>query len=76
MATTQMSYDDTRARTELGYTSIPARDALRRAVRWYVEHGLVKPARATRIRAGGGLVPELDGRASATESTIQDVAMP
>jgi len=76
MATTQMSYDDTRARTELGYTSIPARDALRRAARWYVEHGFVKPARAARIRAGGGLAPGLDGRESSTESTIEDVAMP
>ena len=42
MATTRMEYDDSRARSELGYTSIPAREALARAASWYVEHGFVK----------------------------------
>jgi hypothetical protein len=60
MATTRMEYDDSRARTELGYSSIPAREALARAVRWYVEHGFVKPARAERIRGAPGLAPERD----------------
>ncbi len=55
MATTRMEYDDSRARTELGYTSAPARDALLRAVRWYVEHGFVKPAQVDRIRRAGRL---------------------
>jgi len=55
MATTRMEYDDSRARTELGYTSIPAREALQRAARWYVEHGFVKPTRVERIRRAGRL---------------------
>ena len=55
MATTRMEYDDSRARTELGYTSVPAREALQRAARWYVEHGFVKPARVERIRRAGRL---------------------
>jgi hypothetical protein len=67
MATTRMEYDDTRARTELGYTSGPARDALCRAAKWYVEHGFVKPARVERIRSAGGLAPELDLRTEAAE---------
>ena len=60
MATTRMEYDDSRARTELGYSSIPAREALVRAVRWYLEHGFVKPARAERIRQAPELAPERD----------------
>ena len=60
MATTRMEYDDSRARTELGYSSIPAREALVRAVRWYLEHGFVKPARAERIRQAPDLAPERD----------------
>ena len=60
MATTRMEYDDSRARAELGYSSIPAREALGRAVRWYLEHGFVKPARAERIRGAPGLAPERD----------------
>src|SRR3954453_11608428 len=55
MATTRMEYDDSRARTELGYTSAPAREALARAARWYVDHGFVKPARVDRIRRAGKL---------------------
>ena len=55
MATTRMEYDDSRARNELGYTSIPAREALRRAAAWYLDNGFVKPARAARIRAAGRL---------------------
>lgn len=54
-ATTRMEYDDSRARAELGYTSVPAREALLRAARWYVEHGFVKPARVERIRRAGRL---------------------
>jgi dihydroflavonol-4-reductase len=67
MATTRMEYDTDRARTELGYTSGPARDALRRAATWYVEHGFVKPARVERIRNAGGLAPEVDLRIVPTE---------
>jgi dihydroflavonol-4-reductase len=62
MATTRMEYDDSRARTELGYTSGTARTALQRAATWYVEHGFVKPARVERIRAAGALPREIDVR--------------
>src|SRR6266540_3498456 len=67
MATTRMEYDDSRARTELGYSSIPAREALVRAVRWYLEHGFVKPARAERIRGAPGLALERDRSDDADE---------
>jgi dihydroflavonol-4-reductase len=45
MSTTHMSFDDRRARTELGYESRPAAEALRRAARWFVEAGIVRPER-------------------------------
>ena len=67
MATTRMEYDTDRARTELGYTSGSARDALRRAATWYVEHGFVKTARVARIRSAGGLAPEVDLRTDTPE---------
>jgi dihydroflavonol-4-reductase len=65
MATTRMEYDTSRARAELGYTSIPAREALARAARWFVEHGYVKASQVERIRAAGRLGPEVDLRADA-----------
>jgi len=60
MATTRMEYDDSRARSELGYTSIPAREALTRAARWYVDHGFVKGSQMARIRGEGKLGTEID----------------
>jgi len=62
MATTRMEYDDSRARTELGYTSIPAREALTRAATWYVEHGFVKGSQMERIRRDGKLDLGIDLR--------------
>src|SRR3954453_18750773 len=62
MATTRMEYDDSRARTELGYSSIPARDALARAARWYVDNGFVKDSQVRHIRDAGRLGPEIDLR--------------
>jgi dihydroflavonol-4-reductase len=62
MATTRMEYDDSRARTELGYSSAPARDALARAARWYVDHGFVKEAQVRRIQDAGKRGPEIDLR--------------
>jgi dihydroflavonol-4-reductase len=62
MASTRMEYDDTRARSELGYTSIAARAALMRAATWYVDHGFVKESRVERIRREGKLGQELDLR--------------
>ena len=60
MATTRMEYDTSRARAELGYTSMPARAALARAARWYVDNGYVKETHAARIRAHGMLGRDID----------------
>jgi dihydroflavonol-4-reductase len=62
MATTRMEYDDSRARAELGYTSGPAREALTRAARWFVEHGFVRGSHLRRIRDAGRLGREIDLR--------------
>jgi dihydroflavonol-4-reductase len=64
MATTRMEYDDSRARSELGYTSIGAREALTRAARWYVEHGFVKGSQMARIRSEGKLGTETELQSS------------
>ena len=52
MSTTHMSFDDRRARSELGYTSRPAGEALERAARWFVDADRVRPDRVDRIRWG------------------------
>jgi dihydroflavonol-4-reductase len=49
MAMTQMIFSDDRARRELGYRSRPAREALVRSARWFVENGYVSPKRLARI---------------------------
>jgi dihydroflavonol-4-reductase len=46
MSTTHMSFDDSRARSELGYTARPAAEALARAAHWFVDAGYVRPERA------------------------------
>jgi dihydroflavonol-4-reductase len=50
MATTTMTFDDTRARDELGYLSRPAISALYGSARWFVAHGYVSAGRAARVR--------------------------
>ena len=40
----------TKAETELGYEHRPARKTLARAIRWYLDHGYVKPSVAAEIR--------------------------
>ena len=50
MATTRMIFDDTRARSELGYSSRPAVEAIVRSARWYAENGYVSEKRLGRIR--------------------------
>lgn len=50
MSTTRMAFDDTRARTELGYAPRPSAAALADAARWYVEYGYVRDDRAKRIQ--------------------------
>jgi dihydroflavonol-4-reductase len=69
MATTRMEYDTSRARSELGYSSMPARTALTRAARWFVENGFVKDAHVERIRRSGKLGPEIDVRADSADAT-------
>ena len=47
MASTTMTFDDAKARREIGYTSRPAAHALYESARWFVEHGYVD---ADRVR--------------------------
>ena len=49
MSTTNMVFDDSRARRELGYTSRPATDAIADSARWFVEHRYVNAARQSRL---------------------------
>lgn len=49
MSREHMVFDDTRARSELGYTSRPATEAIEDSARWFVEHGYVRPERVARI---------------------------
>lgn len=41
MSATRMAFDDGRARTELGYRSRPAADALAESARWFLDNGYV-----------------------------------
>jgi len=50
MASTTMTFDDSRARDELGYRSRPAAWALYDSARWFVEHGYVKAERVALVR--------------------------
>jgi dihydroflavonol-4-reductase len=75
MATTRMEYDTSRARSELGYSSMPARTALTRAARWFVDNGFVKDAQVERIRRSGKLGPGLDLRVQA-ESQAREGTRP
>jgi dihydroflavonol-4-reductase len=49
MSTSQMAFDVTRARTELGYAPRPAREALEASARWFVDSGMVSERRSRRI---------------------------
>jgi dihydroflavonol-4-reductase len=49
MSTTHMIFDDSRSRTEIGYTSRPAEDAIEDSARWFVDHGYVDAKRRARI---------------------------
>jgi dihydroflavonol-4-reductase len=50
MATTSMTFDDSRARRELGYRSRPAAEALYDSARWFVERGYVTKERERLVR--------------------------
>ena len=54
MSTSRMSFDTTRAREELGYAPRPAVEALEASARWFVETGMVRESRASRIRWSSG----------------------
>jgi dihydroflavonol-4-reductase len=49
MSTTNMMFDDRRARNELGHSPRPASEALIDSARWFVMNGYVKAKRARRI---------------------------
>jgi dihydroflavonol-4-reductase len=49
MSTTRMAFDDSRARTELGYSPRPAVEALAASVRWFVESGRVSDRRRAKL---------------------------
>ena len=50
MSTSQMSFDSSRARDELGYAPRPAVEALEVSARWFAETGSVRASRLNRIR--------------------------
>jgi dihydroflavonol-4-reductase len=49
MSTTNMMFDDKRARVELGHSPRPVSEAFVDSARWFVENGYVSPRRAARI---------------------------
>ncbi|HTS96726.1 MAG TPA: hopanoid-associated sugar epimerase [Streptosporangiaceae bacterium] len=49
MSATRMIFSDDRARTELGYTSRPAREAIEESARWFSDHGYVPVVRKALI---------------------------
>jgi dihydroflavonol-4-reductase len=52
MSTTNMMFNDARARRELGYASRPAAEAIVDSARWFAENGYVTPKRLRRISFG------------------------
>jgi dihydroflavonol-4-reductase len=49
MSTTKMSFDNTRAREELGFAPRPAAEALEASARWFVDGGYVSDRRRAKI---------------------------
>ncbi len=52
MSTTNMMFDDARARRELGHSPRLAAEAIADSARWFADNGYVKPKRLHRIRTG------------------------
>jgi dihydroflavonol-4-reductase len=50
MSGSRMIFNDDRARSELGYTSRPAREAIEESARWFADHGYVPAARLAALR--------------------------
>jgi dihydroflavonol-4-reductase len=70
MAATRMEFSDARARSELGYTSRPPREALERSARWYADNGYVRPKRLARISWVPSVeVPDVSGNGAAHNGT-------
>jgi dihydroflavonol-4-reductase len=49
MSTTRMAYDDSRARSELGYSHRAATSAIEDSARWFVDNGYVRARRRQKI---------------------------
>lgn len=52
MAASWMAFDDSRARSELGYKSRPAAEGLREAADWFADNGYLGERRLARVRLG------------------------
>ena len=63
MAATEMAFSDARARRELGYRSRPAREAIERSARWFLENGYVSPRRFAKINSRATNATERRGSA-------------
>jgi dihydroflavonol-4-reductase len=50
MSATRMIFSDQRARTEIGHTSRPAREAIEESARWFADHGYVSADRRAALR--------------------------
>ncbi len=50
MSATRMIFSDKRARTEIGHTSRPAREAIKESARWFADNGYVTAHRRAAIR--------------------------
>jgi dihydroflavonol-4-reductase len=50
MSATPMTFSDVRARTEIGHTARPAREAISESARWFADNGYVTPRRAAMIK--------------------------
>jgi len=50
MSSAKMIFKDERARAEIGYTSRPARDAIRESARWFADNGYVAAHRRAAIK--------------------------
>ncbi len=49
MSTTRMAFDDSRARTELGYAPRPFAEAVQASAQWFVDNGYVRDRRRAKI---------------------------
>jgi dihydroflavonol-4-reductase len=50
MSATPMTFNDARARTEIGHVARPAREAISESARWFADNGYVSARRAAMIK--------------------------